>query len=135
MNTFHKIVSTLLLFPVAFVLFTLGIVFLMEGYNILNPYVDTEFGENYTPQKFDRINVNHSKKYVISTIGIPLHEYKKLHGKDSITIYSYTNDGYFRRSNKKHTSCLIEDYAWYRSNVMFNKDDKVIAIDKGWSHD
>ena len=135
MNTFHKIASTLLLFPIAFVLFATGARFLMEGYNILNPYVDTEFGENYTPQKFDLINVNHSKQYVLSTIGPPLYKYEKLHRKDSITIYSYTSDGYFSRSNKKHTSCLIEDYAWYRSKLMFNKEDKVIAINKGWSHD
>jgi hypothetical protein len=46
-----------------------GEVALMEGYNIFDPYIDTEFAENYTPEKFDLINSTFTKEKVLSTIG------------------------------------------------------------------
>lgn len=103
----------------------------MEGYNIFNPYIDTEFGENYSPEKFDKILPNFTKEEVLKTLGQPLFIHKDTLTNE--TQFTYTNDGYLkRRTNRSYD---IGDFAWYRSDVYFDSTGKIIKIDKGWSYD
>ncbi|HEX8545555.1 MAG TPA: hypothetical protein VF691_01260 [Cytophagaceae bacterium] len=44
-----------------------------ESYNFIHPYVDTEFAEGYTPQKFDQITIGMDKEEVKMHIGNPLY--------------------------------------------------------------
>lgn len=103
----------------------------MEGYNIFEPYIDTEFGENYTPEKFEQITEAFTKEEVLKTVGNPLFIHKDtLTGKMEFT---YTNDGFLRRKSNRNYD--IGDFAWYRSSVHFDSIGKITWIDKGWSYD
>lgn len=131
MRTLYKILTLALLFPTIYIVFMVGGFSLIEGYNIFKPYIDTEFAENYTPQKFDKISINFTKEEVLKTVGQPLFIYK-----DTLTNgiqYTYTSDGYLKKKTNK--SYDISDFAWYRSNIYFDSTGKIIKIDKGWSYD
>ncbi len=131
MKTVYKILSLILLIPTIYILFTFGGFSLLEGKNIIEPYIDTEFGEDYTPKKFDLISKNFTKEDVIKTVGQPL-----FISKDTLsfeTEYAYTNDGFLRR--KRNRNYYVGDFAWYRSSVFFDSDEKIVRIDKGWSYD
>ena len=131
MRVLYKILTLGLLIPTIIIVFMFGGVALMEGYNIFDPYIDTEFAENYTPEKFDLINSNFTKEEVLNTIGKPLFIFTDPITKE--TEFTYTNDGFLRtKSNREYN---INDYAWYRSRVNFDLKGKVISIDKGWSYD
>lgn len=103
----------------------------MEGYNIFNPYIDTEFGKEYSPEKFDKISTKLTREDVIKTVGEPLFIHKDTLTNE--TEFTYTNDGYLKR--KTNGSYHISDFAWYRSSVYFDSNGKIIKIDKGWSYD
>lgn len=131
MRALYKTLSLALLFFTAYNVFMLGGFSLMEGYNIFDPYIDTEFAENYTPQKFDKITTNFTKEEVVKTVGQPL-----FINKDTLSNgiqYTYTNDGYLKR--KSNENYAISDFAWYRSNIYFDSTGKILKIDKGWSYD
>lgn len=131
MNIVYRILTIILLIPTIFILFTFGGAPLMEGYNVFKPYIDTEFGKDYTPKKFDLITMDFTKDDVLKTVGQPLFIYKDTLKNE--TQFVYTNDGFLRRkSNRNYT---IGDFAWYRSNVHFDSIGKIIYIDKGWSFD
>ncbi|KQR94446.1 hypothetical protein ASG01_00735 [Chryseobacterium sp. Leaf180] len=109
----------------------MGRISLIEGYNIFEPYIDTEFGENYTPEKFELINKEFTEEEVLKTVGKPLFIHRDtLTGEIELT---YTNDGFLRRKSNRNYD--IEDFAWYRSSVHFDSIGKIIRIDKGWSYD
>ena len=101
----------------------------MEGYNIFDPYIDTEFSENYTPEKFDLIQMDLSMEEVVELIGEPLRKWTL---KNEIQ-FLYTRDAFLsKRSNIKY---LIRDFAWYRSSVYFDGKGQITKIEKGWSYD
>ena len=131
MRTLYKTLSLALLFFTVYNVFMLGGFSLMEGYNIFEPYIDTEFAENYTPQKFDKITINFTKEEVLKTVGQPLSIYKDTLSNE--IQYTYTNDGYLKR--KSYKSYDISDFAWYRSDIYFDSSGKITKIDKGWSYD
>ena len=131
MRALYKTLSLALLFFTVYIVFMFGGFSLIEGYNIFEPYIDTEFAENYTPQKFDKITTNFTKEEVLKTVGQPL-----FINKDNLSNgiqYTYTNDGYLKRKSNK--SYAISDFAWYRSYIYFDSTGKILKIDKGWSYD
>jgi len=131
MRILYKTLTLALLMTSTFIIFMFGGVSLMEGYNIFDPYIDTEFAENYTPNKFDLLNTDITKQEVLNTIGKPLFIFT-----DSLsnqTQFNYTNDGFLRRNSNREYD--INDYAWYRSSVYFDGKGKITRIDKGWSYD
>jgi len=131
MRLLYKILTLGLLITTTVIVFMFGGVSLMEGYNIFDPYIDTEFAENYTPKKFDLITVNFTKEEVINTVGKPLFIFTDTVSNQ--TEFIYTNDGFLiQKSNREYD---INDYAWYRSSIYFDLNGKIIRIDKGWSYD
>ena len=52
-----KILSILGLSFLTVVLFVFGQIPLIEGKHLLNKYIDTEFAENYSPEKFEQIKI------------------------------------------------------------------------------
>jgi len=122
-----KIVSVLIFTSTIFINFKFGGLSLFQGYNIFDPYIDTEFAPDYTPEKFEKIKIGQSKQDVIKTIGVPLfYNYEDCE-------YDYTNDGFLEKKSSKNFS--INDFAWYESKVIFGKDEKVVEIHKGWKYD
>lgn len=131
MKTVYRILTLTLIIPTIFILFMLGGISLIEGYNIFEPYIDTEFGENYTPEKFDLINEEFTKDDVLKTLGEPLFIRKDTLKNE--TQFIFTSDGFLKQKNKR--KYVIGDFAWYRSSVYFDSIGKIIRIDKGWSYD
>jgi hypothetical protein len=131
MRFLSKILTLALLIPTIFIVFISGRISLMEGYNIFNPYIDTEFAENYTPKKFEVITSDFTKEKVLKTIGKPLFIITDTISNQ--TEFIYTNDGFLRRKSNREYN--INDFAWYRSSISFNSKWEIINIDRGWSFD
>ena len=132
MKILHKILTIALLIPTLYVVFWFGgIVSIVEGYNIFNPYIDTEFTTNYSPEKFNSISMEDSKKDVLLKLGEPLFIFN-----DSINNkewFVYTSDGYLKR--KSNRNYHIDDFAWYCSNIIFDSNEQIMQINKGWCYD
>ncbi len=129
MKHLYKILSLIIIAPILSLVFIVGAGSLIEGYNVFSPYIDTEFAENYTPEKFDLIQMDLNEKEVLKILGEPL---KKNTWKNE-TVFYYTLDAFLSRSSD--CKYLIRDFAWYRSVIYFNKQGKITRIDKGWSYD
>ena len=110
--------------------FGIGLLSASESYNPYDPYADTEFGQSYSPEKFERVKVGMAIGQVREIVGKPLFQFRHA----ATMQYHYTNDGYLRRRTDKKFA-LVGDLAWYRSTVTFNVDSVAIGIDSGWSYD
>ena len=104
-----------------------------EQYYYFEPYIDTVMAPKYTPEKFDRIQLGMDKSRVQEIIGDPLFCEIDTLGGEVIQNCDYTNDG--KILYQKMPWYMCNDYAWYRSIVRYNLDDKVIDLNKGWSYD
>lgn len=112
--------------------FLFGAVSLSEGYNVFDPYADTEFAQDYTPEKFKLVKE-----------GMHMHDVNAITGKPmnisydttrALLIHTYTSDGFLRkRTDKKFSLC--GDLAWYGSSVEYNKDSIVVHVYAGWYYD
>ena len=101
---------------------------------MLKPYIDTEFAKDYSPEKFDKIKIGMTIDEAIKIIGEPLHKGQGY--SDTLnTNYYYTGDGKLLHSKKDNGHIVYEDFAWYRSTLDVDSNNKIIGIDKGWSHD
>ena len=129
-----KILSILGLSFLTVVLFVFGQIPLIEGKHLLNKYIDTEFAENYSPEKFEQIKIGMKLDQVIDLIGEPL--YTGNGYKDTLNRnYYYTGDGKLLNKTKDNGQKGYDDFAWYRSTIEVNSENIVVNIDKGWSHD
>ncbi len=114
------------------ILFLAGGFILSEGYNVLNPYADTEFAANYSPEKFERIKIGMKMDEVIMAAGLPLNaSYDTARG---IFYHSYTRDGWIRRQPGISLS-LCSDLAWYGSSVEYGQDSIAVKVYSGWYYD
>lgn len=127
MRIFHKILASILLFVSVFMTFLIGGALTIESKNIFFPYIDTQFASQYSPEKFELIKIGQTLGEVEKIIGQPLQ--KNIDSKNGRAEYLYTNDGKLLVIKKSG------DFAWYRSIIYFDEQDKVINIDKGWSYD
>lgn len=129
-----KIISTFFIAFLVAITFFLGRVPLIEGKHLLDPYIDTQFAKNYSPEKFATITVGMSITEVIVIVGEPL--YKEHSYTDTLlTNYCYTNDGKLLHSTSFQSLNSYNDFAWYRSTLQIDRTNRVISIDKGWSYD
>ena len=131
---FKKILIAPLILLVIGIMFMFGQSPLMEGYNIFSPYIDTEFAEKYTPELFDKITTKMDSTEVVKIIGHPLWISKDTLNGSITTVFSYTDDGFFRRSGKSRNFLEI-DFAWYSSEITFDDEGNVIKISKCWCYD
>jgi len=133
MKTTLKVLSSAGLIGTLLFAFFLGTVPLIEGKHLIKPYIDTHFAEDYSPEKFDQIELGMTKNEVIKIIGKPLYTGSGYY--DSlITNYHYTGDGKLL-SKRKPGEQKYDDFAWYRSTIGFDTTETVVYLDKGWSHD
>ncbi|MBL7790556.1 MAG: hypothetical protein JNL75_12070 [Chitinophagales bacterium] len=132
-NKYIKIISILLSIPFFILSFILGIASNNESYHLLDPHIDTEFAKDYTPIKFDLIKIGMSKTEVENIIGQP----NSIYFEPTISAtktFEYTQDGKLNK-NAEQKQAKGGDYAWYRSTLEYNRENKVSKIDKGWSYD
>jgi hypothetical protein len=139
MNQLFRVLSGIGILTALTVAFKLGRLFACsESYNDSEPYIDTEFAENYSPDKFKQVKAGMTISQVRSIVGKPLFEFHERSADSTvITEYHYTNDGYLRRRGDKKYSleAVIGDFAWYRSGVTFNADSIATDVNAGWSYD
>ncbi|MCG8574426.1 MAG: outer membrane protein assembly factor BamE [Flavobacteriales bacterium] len=104
-----------------------------ERYYVFDPYIDTEMAPDYTPEKFDKVQLGMNKSEIIRIIGPPL--FSRIDTTEGMIIetFDYTNDG--KILHQKMPWYMCNDYAWYRSTIEFNSDNQAININKGWSYD
>ena len=132
--TVFKVFSIFCLTFLLVITFFLGQVALIEGKHLFYPYIDTEFTENYSPEKFEKIKIGMTIDYATKIIGEPL--CKGQGYNDTLnTNYYYTSDGKLLNSTRDNGQNGYDDFAWYRSTLEVDRNDKIIYIDKGWSQD
>lgn len=128
MKYFWKILSLPFIGFLVYASFIFGSVPLVEGYHPIYPLIDTHRSSLYSIKKFDQVKINDSLQRVILLVGQPL--YVQLDSTTGLTTAYFTNDG--RLMNIEEESL---DFAWYRSSVTLDSLNKVVEINKGWSHD
>lgn len=112
--------------------FFTGAFTLSEGYNIFNPYADTEFAKDFTPDKFKQIKSEMKMKEVLTITGEPMNiSYDTTR---ALIVHTYTRDGYLRR-NPARSFSLCGDLAWYGSSVEYNSDSIAVNVYSGWYYD
>ncbi|MBF9140144.1 hypothetical protein [Hymenobacter properus] len=146
-------------------LFGLGMGLTSESYNIFAPYIDTQFAQDYSPDKFEQVTIGMSEDNVRQLVGLPLFEninpykteaeeliaseadakhdmgaqlYNLMRAHYDTRVYKlweYTNDGKLYTTARLAGSNNWNDFAWYRSSVSLDSAGIVISIDKGWSYD
>lgn len=117
---------------VIFLLFLAGGFLLSEGYNLLNPYADTEFAQNYSPEKFRQVKEGMKMPEILKLTGEPLNSsYDTARG---MIYHSYTRDGWLRRQPGFSLS-LCGDLAWYGSSVEYGPDSTAVKVYSGWYYD
>lgn len=131
LKIFLKIISVLGLSFLSVVLFFSAQFPLIEGKYFLNKYIDTQFAEHYTPEKFEQIKVGMEISEVINLIGQPLLKDKV----DKHTNYYYTTDGKVLKEGKGKIIRWYDDFAWYQSMISVSSENIVISVNKGWLHD
>lgn len=113
-------------------LFLAGGFSLSEGYNLLNPYADTEFAPAYSPEKFQQVKIGMKMAEVKNLTGEPLNaSYDTARG---LIYHSYTRDGWIRRQPGLSLS-LCSDLAWYGSSVEYGQDSIAVKVYSGWYYD
>jgi outer membrane protein assembly factor BamE (lipoprotein component of BamABCDE complex) len=105
-----------------------------EGKHLINPYVDTHFAPDYSPEKFDKIKIGMTLYEVDSIIGEPFYSHPDYDDSTKIRYY-YTSDGLLLSKMRKQGKRYYYDCAWYRSIITFDTNNIVVEIDKGWSYD
>lgn len=130
-----KFIKVLSLFFGTFIIilaFFFGGITLGEGYNIFNPYGDTRFAKDYSPEKFTRIKIGMSRTEVKKIMGEPLDS--DYYDKENVTIDTYTRDGKLLNRSGFHIP-LSSDNAWYASSVYYNSDSIAVKVYSGWYYD
>jgi hypothetical protein len=128
-----QLIKTVSMIPAIFLIvlcFLFGAVSLGEGYNVFNPYADTEFAKDYTPEKFKQISVGMTRNEVRNIIGDPMSSWSDT--TKNMFMDTYTRDGYLLR---KGGFSLVSDQAWYGSSVEYNKDSIAVKVYAGWYYD
>jgi hypothetical protein len=98
MKLTSKIVSIFSLVTIAVISFFAGRMPLIEGYNPVNPTVDTYFSEKYDKELFQQIKIGDDTTSVINKIGHPYEIWEYDAGKQ----WNYSGDG----------KCEWADFAW-----------------------
>ncbi len=110
----------------------MGAVTLGEGYNMFNPYADTEFAKDYSPEKFSLVKAGMTITEIKKITGDPLNSsYDTLR---TLIHHSYTRDGYLMRRTDTHFK-FAGDLAWYGSSVEYNTDSIAVKVFAGWYYD
>jgi len=129
-----KILTITSLILVAFITFIIGQAPLIEGKHYFDPYIDTQFAEDYSPDKFEEIKIGMSLEEVKKIIGKPLYNGEGYEDQNNTNFY-YTGDGKLLNNTEDSWKNGYDDFAWYRSSIEVDNENIVISIDKGWSYD
>jgi hypothetical protein len=112
---------------IVFILISVTSIF-PEGYNLINPHIDTKFAKDFNVESFEKIKNGMYKKDVEKLIGKPLMFSNKIissiQPKNSM-ISVYASDG----------KCQWGDFAWESFDVYFNYDERVIGKSRRWWYD
>ncbi|MDL2309296.1 hypothetical protein LJC53_06910 [Bacteroidales bacterium OttesenSCG-928-C03] len=111
-----------------------------ERKHLISPYIDTQFAPNYSPKKFDKIKVGMMLNEVESIIGKPFHARippmsYHIDNDSTKNEYDYTGDGKLLDKMQEQGKRYYYDCAWYRSLVIFDTNNIVVEINKGWNYD
>ena len=129
-----KIISTGVILFLLWLTYVVGNLTLSEGKHLIKPYIDTYFAPDYSPEKFDKIKTGMTLNEVKSIIGEPFYIHPGY--VDSTEIwYEYTGDGVLSNKMLEQGKRYYYDCAWYHSAVVFDINNIVVEIYKGWSYD
>jgi outer membrane protein assembly factor BamE (lipoprotein component of BamABCDE complex) len=109
-----KILITALCIPFLFVSSILGWMAIQgEGYNPIDPLIDTKLSANFSEEKFNTIQVGNNLQDVIELLGEPLYRQEL---KNNIDLWYYSQDA----------KCEWGDFAWIAYCIHFDENCKVL---------
>ena len=106
---------------------------MIEGYNFVNPYADTQFAKNYSPKKFVTLKKGMHMDSVVLIIGQPLYIENDTAANNIKARWYYTSDGKLRKN--KSSFLLVSDMAWYQSWFEVTENGTIGNIYAGWAYD
>lgn len=129
-----KVLSAIVIMFLLVAVFSMSWFASAERKHLIDPYIDTEFAPDYTPEKFEQIEMGMTINEVKSIIGNPL---SSSHiADDSVKIkYDYTNDGKLLHKMQEQGKRHYYDCAWYYSSVVVDTNNRVVEINKVWCYD
>ena len=131
-------ISVVVILYLLYVTFIFG--WLGERKHLIDPYIDTHFATDYSPEKFDKIKIGMTVDEVESLIGKPFYTcippiFYHIADDSTKIEYNYTGDGKLLNKMREQGKRYYYDCAWYRSLVIFDTNNIVVGINKGWSYD
>lgn len=101
-----------------------------DQYYIFDPYVDTQWNDKFSPEKFDLIEARHDSTLVLEFLGQPL--YREV-TYDSLTKFTFTQDG--KLMDKETPWYMSSGYAWCEFGLTIDSTGHVHSKGKGWRYD
>ena len=112
MSIIKRIASIILLIPLLEIGYIIGLLQFNEGYNPIEPSIDTVFTLDYSEEKFDQIRIGMDSVTVVKIIGKPFGVQKYT---EQNTLWYYSHDG----------KCSWHDFAWLSREIIFDAKGKV----------
>ncbi|MEO9532336.1 MAG: hypothetical protein ABJG68_08605 [Crocinitomicaceae bacterium] len=103
-----------------------------EQYFVFDPYIDTEWNDQFSPAKFEIIESEMDTVEIFQRIGTPLYQEKDFNDSTSINLY-YSMDG--KLSKTMVPWYMSQDYAWCNFSIKINAEGKVESKSNGWCYD
>lgn len=144
MKILKVLISAISVVVILFLLYTTFIFGCIgEGKHLIDPYIDTQFAPDYSPEKFDKIKTGMALNEVETIIGQPLYTHPYVFydiesDEENVSNeieYVYTNDGKLLSKMQEQGKRYYYDCAWYRSSILVDTNNIVVEINKGWSYD
>jgi len=141
MNFLKILISAIFAVVILYLLYITFIFgWLGERKHLIDIYIDTHFAPDYSPEKFDKIKIGMTLNEVESIIGKPFYTHTPpvfyhIANDSTKTEYVYTGDGKLLSKMREQGKRYYYDCAWYRSYVIFDTNNIVVEINKGWSYD
>ncbi|MCL2327169.1 MAG: hypothetical protein FWC39_01515 [Bacteroidetes bacterium] len=135
-----KIVSAIVIVFLLIAVFSMAWFASAERKHLIDPYIDTQFAPDYTPEKFEGIKMGMTINEVETIVGKPFHTNNPpvfYHIADDSTKieYVYTGDGKLLHKMQEQGKRYYYDCAWYYSSVVVDTNNIVVEINKVWCYD
>lgn len=112
-----KILLTILCIPILGIISIFGWMLTSEGYNPIDPSIDTRYSTEYDEEKFNSIQIGIDSTKVTQLIGKPMYIQEM---SENRKLWYFTSDG----------KCNWKDFAWLGREIEFDKNGKVLKIKK-----
>lgn len=121
-----------------FAVFELGMALAGESYNIFDPYIDTQFARDYSPDKFEQVIIGMREAKVRELIGAPLFETLDPYKSEAAELIANQADAKQRmgaemyQHMRAHFDARVSKHCEYTSDGKLHAAAKLKVRNDGW---